>query len=69
MSFVDPVRHCASCAEVSNTEVDFFTKHVKVLMSGKMLQNFSFTSRLLNIQIPVRNEDKSVVESSYLVLD
>ncbi|KAL4238096.1 Zinc finger FYVE domain-containing protein 21 [Mactra antiquata] len=34
MLFVDPVRHCAGCTNISQKENDFFEKHVKNLMTG-----------------------------------
>ncbi|KAF8763223.1 Zinc finger FYVE domain-containing protein 21 [Argiope bruennichi] len=34
MSFVDPVRVCGDCVEVTKKENDFYEKHLKVLLSG-----------------------------------
>ncbi|KAF6716652.1 Zinc finger FYVE domain-containing protein 21 [Oryzias melastigma] len=34
MCFVDPVRHCAECSLVSQKEMDFFDKQLKVLIAG-----------------------------------
>ncbi|KAK6181126.1 hypothetical protein SNE40_009055 [Patella caerulea] len=34
MSFVDPVRQCNKCAEITKKENEFFDKHVKLLLSG-----------------------------------
>lgn len=34
MLFIDPVRHCASCTNISKKENEFFEKHMKTLLSG-----------------------------------
>lgn len=34
MCFIDPVRHCMSCAETTKKENEFFHKHVKTLLNG-----------------------------------
>jgi len=34
MAFVDPVRLCEPCSEVTKAEDDFFTNHIKVLFEG-----------------------------------
>lgn len=34
MSFVDPVRMCEKCAELTNSEQDFFERHLKILTNG-----------------------------------
>ncbi|XP_064600590.1 zinc finger FYVE domain-containing protein 21-like isoform X2 [Liolophura sinensis] len=34
MCFVDPVRVCGNCAEVTKRENEFFDKHLKVLITG-----------------------------------
>ncbi|KAL5008114.1 hypothetical protein ScPMuIL_013695 [Solemya velum] len=34
MCFIDPVRQCDSCCEVSRKECEFFDKHIKVLLAG-----------------------------------
>lgn len=34
MLFVDPVRHCKSCSNISQKESDFFEKYVKALLAG-----------------------------------
>ncbi len=34
MGFVDPVRHCGPCSEVTKIEDDFFSNHMKVLFEG-----------------------------------
>lgn len=38
MLFVDPVRHCAGCYNISSKEAEFFEKHVKNLMAGQCKQ-------------------------------
>lgn len=34
MLFVDPVRHCIACSNLSKKEGEFFEKHMKVLTQG-----------------------------------
>ncbi|ESP02319.1 hypothetical protein LOTGIDRAFT_205110 [Lottia gigantea] len=34
MSFIDPVRLCSSCSEITRKENEFFDKHLKTLLSG-----------------------------------
>lgn len=34
MQFLDPVRHCQVCTEVSRKEEEFFDKHLKSLQNG-----------------------------------
>ncbi|KAK3093024.1 hypothetical protein FSP39_010171 [Pinctada imbricata] len=34
MCFIDPVRQCLTCREISRRETDFFDKHLKILMNG-----------------------------------
>ncbi|KFM67614.1 Zinc finger FYVE domain-containing protein 21, partial [Stegodyphus mimosarum] len=34
MCFVDPVRVCAECLDLTKKENDFYDKHLKVLLSG-----------------------------------
>ncbi|XP_059505109.1 zinc finger FYVE domain-containing protein 21 isoform X3 [Stegostoma tigrinum] len=34
MYFIDPVRHCAECALISQKEYEFFDKQIKVLING-----------------------------------
>jgi len=34
MAFVDPVRLCKPCSEITKVEAEFFTKHIKVLFEG-----------------------------------
>ncbi|PVD25815.1 hypothetical protein C0Q70_13478 [Pomacea canaliculata] len=56
MCFVDPVRHCEICLNVTKKENEFFDKHLKVLLNGSLLnilddnidtsQSEGFTCRL-----------------------
>ncbi|GFR67384.1 zinc finger FYVE domain-containing protein 21-like, partial [Elysia marginata] len=34
MCFVDPVRHCRSCFQVTKKENEFFERHIKILSTG-----------------------------------
>uniref|UniRef100_A0A3B3C712 Zinc finger, FYVE domain containing 21 n=1 Tax=Oryzias melastigma TaxID=30732 RepID=A0A3B3C712_ORYME len=43
MCFVDPVRHCAECSLVSQKEMDFFDKQLKVLIAGETVTMWSDT--------------------------
>lgn len=35
MCFVDPVRQCGECSLISQKELDFYDKQLKVLTSGE----------------------------------
>ena len=35
MSFVDPVRVCNNCADITEQETEFFDKRIKTLTNGK----------------------------------
>jgi hypothetical protein len=35
MCFVDPVRHCETCTEITKKENEFFDRHVNTLINGK----------------------------------
>lgn len=35
MCFVDPVRQCAECSLVSQNEMEFYDKQLKVLLGGE----------------------------------
>jgi len=37
MCFVDPVRQCESCADISRKENEFFDKELKMLTAGNIL--------------------------------
>ena len=37
MAFVDPVRLCKPCSEVTKVEEEFFTQQIKVLFEGALL--------------------------------
>lgn len=41
MGFVDPVRHCLGCEDITKTERDFFEKDLKLLFDGKDIKSFS----------------------------
>ncbi|GFO33498.1 Zinc finger fyve domain-containing protein 21 [Plakobranchus ocellatus] len=34
MCFIDPVRHCSSCFQVTKKENEFFDRHIKILLTG-----------------------------------
>jgi len=36
MSFVDPVRVCEQCEEITRQESEFFDKGIKILMNGEI---------------------------------
>ena len=36
MLFLDPVRHCQVCTDISRKEEDFFEKHIKSLQNGTL---------------------------------
>lgn len=40
MCFVDPVRQCAECGLVSQKEMEFYDKQLKVLLGGEKLLLF-----------------------------
>lgn len=53
MCFVDPVRQCAECGLVSQKEMEFYDKQLKVLLGGEpalftmtFLHFFSFVKKL-----------------------
>ncbi|CAB3368874.1 Hypothetical predicted protein [Cloeon dipterum] len=50
MCFVDPVRHCESCADISRKENEFFDKELKMLTGGALFQL---------IKLPESNEKRS----------
>jgi hypothetical protein len=50
MCFVDPVRQCESCADVSRKENEFFDKEIKMLTTG-MLHYYKSPCELYFIDI------------------
>jgi hypothetical protein len=43
MLFLDPVRHCQICTEISRKEEDFFEKHIKTLQNGTTVYLLSYS--------------------------
>ena len=66
MAFVDPVRHCQTCVSLSKTEEEFFTEHIKVLVSGAPFHvtTSSTTSTPTTPESPAVTEELSLASGS-----
>lgn len=49
MGFVDPVRLCDDCADVTRKENEFYNKHLKLLVAGKRLVQMDVPDSLIFI--------------------
>ena len=53
MSFVDPVRVCEECEQITRQESEFFDKGIKILMNGEiflfeMNENYHSSKKMIN---------------------
>jgi len=82
MSFVDPVRQCKPCSEITKVEEEFFTTHIKVLFEGAPFHvktikspastpespaNFTNFSELMNEEVPKLYFSKLTSDQRYLI--